>query len=58
MKKQELSRKIYNDKTIKTTQRKMKLLGFNKGMDPIKFLNLILLLYFLLFYILHLLDIF
>ena len=28
MKKQELSRKIYNDKTIKTTQRKMKLLGF------------------------------
>ena len=40
MKKQELSRKIYNDKTIKTTQRKMKLLGFNKGMDPIRFLNL------------------
>lgn len=51
MKKQELSRKIYNDKTIKTTQRKMKLLGFNKGMDPIKFLNLRLFTTFIVFFV-------
>ena len=51
MKKQELSRKIYNDKTIKKTQRKMKLLGFNKGMDPIRFLNLRLFTTFIVFFV-------
>ena len=44
-------RKIYNDKTIKKTQRKMKLLGFNKGMDPIRFLNLRLFTTFIVFFV-------
>ena len=41
--KNELSRKIYNTKTIKKMEKKIKLLGVSSKMDAITFLNLRLL---------------
>lgn len=50
MKKIELAKKIYNEKTISKTEKKIKLLGINNGIDAIKFLNLRLFTSFIVFF--------
>ena len=49
--KNELSRKIYNTKTIKKMEKRIKLLGVSSKMDAITFLNLRLFTSIILFFI-------
>ena len=49
--KNELSRKIYNTKTIKNMEKRIKLLGVSSKMDAITFLNLRLFTSIILFFI-------
>lgn len=51
MKKNELSKKIYNEKTIKKTEKKIKLLGLNNKIDTIEFLNIRLFTSIILFFV-------
>ena len=59
--KNELSRKIYNTKTIKKMEKRIKLLGVSSKMDAITFLNLRLftsiILFFITIYIFNLGDV-
>ncbi len=51
MKKNELAKKIYNEKTIAKTENKIKLLGINNKIDAIEFLNIRLFTSIILFFV-------